>query len=100
MDDEIKWNKLEEMLVHTTTKKPIMIFKPTKSLFTSELANFENPLSINGEPIDISFVLENTIKPIIQFDDINLLWEFKKESTGEIYSNRFLFGSDAPIECK
>jgi hypothetical protein len=84
---------MEEMLVQTAAKKQVMIFKPTKSLFTCEMPTVDHPLSVHGEPIDICFTLENTIKPPILFESINLLWEFKKES-GEVCSNKVLFTSD------
>lgn len=47
----------------------------------------------NSEPIEISFALENTIKPAITFEDINLLWTFTNEN-GEIFTNANLFKSD------
>lgn len=46
-----------------------------------------------SEPIEISFALENTIKPAITFEDINLLWTFTNEN-GEIFTNANLFKSD------
>ncbi|XP_062542620.1 trafficking protein particle complex subunit 8 [Armigeres subalbatus] len=88
--EENIWNKMEEMLVQSASKKSIMIFKPSKSLFTQESHALENPRSVHGEPIEISFNLENAIKPPIAFESINILWEFRKE-TQEIYSNKPLF---------
>lgn len=38
------------------------------------------------EPIEISFTLENTIKPSITFEEINLLWTFTKEN-GDVETN-------------
>lgn len=84
------WNKMEEMLVQTASKKSIMIFKPSKSLFTQESPAFDNPRSIHGESIEIAFNLENTIKPPIIFENINLLWEFRNEAQ-DIFSNKPLF---------
>lgn len=83
-----------------------MLFKPTRSLFTSAMPTLENPICVHGgktvdvmlqhiysdfeinfaEPIEISFTLENTIKPSITFEDINLLWTFTKEN-GEVETN-------------
>lgn len=39
-----------------------------------------------AEPIEISFTLENTIKPSITFEDINLLWTFTKDN-GDVETN-------------
>lgn len=49
------------------------------------------------EPIEISFALENTIKPSITFEDINLLWTFTSPN-GEIVTNANLFKSDVSNE--
>lgn len=50
-----------------------------------------------AEPIEISFALENTIKPSITFEDINLLWTFTSEY-GETFTNMNLFKSDVSNE--
>ncbi|KAL1402335.1 hypothetical protein pipiens_006143 [Culex pipiens pipiens] len=88
--EENIWNKMEEMLVQTASKKSIMIFKPSKSLFTQESPATDNPRSVHGEPVEIAFNLENTIKPPITFEHINVLWEFRNE-TQAIFSNKPLF---------
>lgn len=46
--DEWKWNKLESIAAQSAANKPIMIFKPNRSLFTYQLPTSENPLSIQG----------------------------------------------------
>lgn len=89
LEDTWMWNKLEEMLSQTVTNKPMM-FKPVQSLYSGECPTNEHPLCILGEPIQIAFVLENPIKPPILFENITLLWEFKKD-TGELFSNRHFF---------
>uniref|UniRef100_A0A1Y9HER4 Uncharacterized protein n=1 Tax=Anopheles funestus TaxID=62324 RepID=A0A1Y9HER4_ANOFN len=96
MEENI-WNKMEEMLVQSASERPVMVFRPSKSLFSSESPATENPRSVHGEPIEVAFNLENTIKPAVLFENINLLWEFRKES-GEIFSNRPLFLGDVNLE--
>lgn len=49
------------------------------------------------EPIEISFALENTIKPSIIFEDINLLWTFTTD-TGHTFTNLNLFKNDVTNE--
>lgn len=49
------------------------------------------------EPIEISFALENTIKPTIIFEDIQLLWSFTNEH-GETFTNSVLFKTKASNE--
>lgn len=102
-----------------------MFFKSYRSLFTSQMPTSESPLSVQGglflfnafilptkgihfnsnhsslifstEPIEISFALENAIKPSITFEDINLLWTFTNES-GEVFTNLNLFQNDVSAE--
>lgn len=92
-----------------------MIFKPLRSLFSTEMPTSESPLCIHGgmlmfvslfqylftisilEPIEISFALENTIKPSIMFEGIHLLWTFQTES-GVNVSNSILFKSEVSTE--
>ncbi|XP_053675032.1 trafficking protein particle complex subunit 8 [Anopheles nili] len=95
--NENVWNKMEEMLVLSASDRPVMVFRPSKSLFSTESPAAENPRSVHGEPIEVAFNLENTIKPAVLFENINLLWEFRKES-GEIFSNRPLFLGDVSLE--
>ena len=83
------WNKLEEMLLQTASSKPV-VFKPFQSLFSGEHPTNEHPLCVFGEPVHVAFMLENPIKPSILFENITLLWEFKKD-TGELFSNRNFF---------
>lgn len=84
------WNKLEDMVTQSATKKPLMMFKPFRSLYSGDFPTNEHPLCIFGEPVHVAFVLENPIKPSIVFENITLLWEFKKDS-GELFSNRNFF---------
>lgn len=52
LQDEWKWQKLEEIVVQVASKKPIMIFKPTRALFTSEMPTTESPLGVHGGTVD------------------------------------------------
>lgn len=51
----------------------------------------------SSEPIEISFALENTIKPPITFDDINLLWTFTNPN-GNTFTNSNLFKNEISAE--
>ncbi|XP_058065337.1 trafficking protein particle complex subunit 8 [Anopheles bellator] len=97
LTEENIWNKMEEMLVQSASERPVMVFRPSKSLFSHESPATENPRSVHGEPIEVAFSLENTIKPSILFEHVNLLWEFRRES-GEIFSNRPLFLGDLSLD--
>ena len=82
--DEWIWHKMEEMCLQTASKRPVMIFKPVKNLFTSHSVHPEGPLAIHGEPVEISVTLENTIKIPITFSDISLQWTFQGVGEGAI----------------
>lgn len=97
LDENWMWNKLEEMVVQSSTKKPIMVFKPTRSLYCGETPSAEHPLCVFGEPIHLTFLLENPIKPSILFENVTLLWEFKKDS-GELFSNRGFFKNGGELK--
>lgn len=89
-DETWMWNKLEDWTSQVATNKPIMVFKPIRSLYSGDFPTNDHPLCVFGEPIHIAFTLENPIKPSILFENITLLWEFKKDS-GELFSNRNFF---------
>jgi trafficking protein particle complex subunit 8 len=89
-DETWMWNKLEDWTSQVATKKPIMVFKPIRSLYSGEIPTNDHPLCVFGEPVHVAFTLENPIKPSILFESITLLWEFKKDS-GDLFSNRNFF---------
>lgn len=90
LEESWMWTKLEEMLVQSAAKKQIMMFKASRSLYCGETPSIEHPLCVYGEPIHMSYELENPIKPSILYENVTLLWEFKKDS-GELFSNRGFF---------
>lgn len=54
LEEEWKWQKLEEIVVQFASSKPIMIFKPLRALFTSQMLTSENPLSVHGGDFQFS----------------------------------------------
>ncbi|XP_063702999.1 trafficking protein particle complex subunit 8 [Culicoides brevitarsis] len=93
LNNESKWNKLEEMVSQYASPKPIMVFKPNRALFSHEYpALNDSPLCVHGEPVEICFTLENTIKPQIIFEEIHLLWEFVSDNEDKCrVTNKNLF---------
>lgn len=56
LEDEWKWQKLEEIVVQFAATKPIMLFKPNRSLFTHQIPANDNPLCVQGgKPFKIAF---------------------------------------------
>lgn len=85
------------MCLQTASKRLVMVFKPVKNLFTSHSVHPEGPLAIHGEPMEISVMLENTIKIPITFSDISLLWTFQKTPDEACISNEVLFKEGEPV---
>lgn len=48
LDEEWKWQKLEEIALQSASTKPVMFFKSYQSLFTSQMPTSESPLSVQG----------------------------------------------------
>lgn len=71
------------------SNKPF-VFKPTKYLFTKQNASTENPLAIQGEPIELCVILQNTVKFSIILSDIDLLWSLQLDN-GEELTNSSLY---------
>lgn len=82
------------MIVHSASKEVLFIHfnQLLQSIYKKKIFSYAFV-----EPIEISFALENTIKPPITFDDINLLWTFTNQN-GEVFTNGNLFKNDSGIE--
>uniref|UniRef100_T1GTT1 TPPC8 first Ig-like domain-containing protein n=1 Tax=Megaselia scalaris TaxID=36166 RepID=T1GTT1_MEGSC len=83
MKNEIVWQKMEEMLVNSANPK-VMVFKPTKNLFTYQNPTVENPLSAHGEPIEIQTKILNGLKTSIFFSNIDLIWELIPDNNEDL----------------
>uniref|UniRef100_A0A1I8NQR6 Trafficking protein particle complex subunit 8 n=1 Tax=Stomoxys calcitrans TaxID=35570 RepID=A0A1I8NQR6_STOCA len=90
LSDETIWHKLEEMLVTTASANKPQVFKPSRSLFTKENPTVDNPVAIQGEPIELSVTICNTIRCGILLSNVELLWRLKLENDEEL-SNMCLF---------
>nr|XP_014088536.1 trafficking protein particle complex subunit 8 [Bactrocera oleae] len=88
--DEPIWHKMEEMLVTTVDPKKALVFKPTRFLFSKECPALENPLAVQGEPIELSVTVFNTVKCNITLNGIDLLWQLQLDN-GEMLSNESLY---------
>ncbi|XP_053954695.1 trafficking protein particle complex subunit 8 [Anastrepha ludens] len=88
--DESTWQKMEEMLVSSAGLKKAFVFKPTQFLFSKECPAVENPLAVQGEPIEIAVTVFNTVKCSITLNGIDLLWKLQLDN-GEMLSNESLY---------
>ncbi|XP_005180658.1 trafficking protein particle complex subunit 8 [Musca domestica] len=92
LSDESVWHKLEEMIVTTASANKPLVFKPSRSLFTKENPTLESPLAVQGEPIELSVTITNTIGCGIIFSNAELLWRLKLDNDEEL-NNMCLFES-------
>ncbi|CAD7006198.1 unnamed protein product [Ceratitis capitata] len=88
--DETVWHKMEEMLVTTADPKKALVFKPTRFLYSKEYPALEQPLAVQGEPIEISVTVFNTVKCSITLNGIDLLWKLQLDN-GEVLSNESIY---------
>ncbi|XP_067647513.1 trafficking protein particle complex subunit 8 [Eurosta solidaginis] len=97
--DATIWHKMEEMLVATADPKKAFAFKPTRFLFSKEQPAIENPLAVQGEPIEIAVTVFNTVKCSIALNGIDLLWRLQLEN-GEVLSNESLYNNNEESSSK
>ncbi|XP_036342212.1 trafficking protein particle complex subunit 8-like [Rhagoletis pomonella] len=97
--DESVWGKMEEMLVATADPKKAFVFKPTRFLFSKECPAIDNPLAVQGEPIEISVNIFNTVKCSITLNGIDLLWKLQLDN-GEVLSNESLYSHNEESSSK
>ncbi|XP_077295309.1 trafficking protein particle complex subunit 8 homolog l(3)76BDm [Arctopsyche grandis] len=74
------WASLEEMMIHKAKGAPVMIFKPTISLFCKISDNSTNPIAPQGEPVQVLVHLLNPLQIDISIIDVQLLWQFKTQT--------------------
>lgn len=97
LKNESIWLKMEEMLVNTANPK-VMMFKPTKNLFTYDNPSLDHPLCALGEPIEIQVKVANVLKTPVLFSKINLLWEFNTEGENNTFTTDYASVTSSPQE--
>ncbi|CAH0562044.1 unnamed protein product [Brassicogethes aeneus] len=87
---EVRWNRLEEMLVTEAEGNAPMIFKPTSTLHTfnklQKNLTTNPPMAIVNEPIQIQITMANILQTVLNLKDIYLIWTFSSNES-EIISN-------------
>lgn len=76
---EIKWIKLEEMLVRETQGAAPLIFKPVVTLYNGIILEKAKPVAVVNEPIQVSIKLVNSLQTVLNLTNIHLLWTFRKD---------------------
>lgn len=83
--DDLRWLKMEEILVSEAQKSAPMIFKPTISFYSETTNNTSRPQAIVDEPVHYFMELHNPLQIPLQLLNVKLLWSFV--SGDEILSN-------------
>lgn len=96
--EDVRWAKLEEMLVAKAQGSAPMIFKPTITLRSNISNNVTVPRAIIDEPVLYSIHLENPLQIPLCLSQVRLLWTHEHEQvslsneTGENSEN-------SPVTC-
>ncbi|KAH8242084.1 hypothetical protein KR026_000812 [Drosophila bipectinata] len=88
--DESVWNKIEEMLVITAANNKPFVFKPSRYLYTKQQPALETPVAVQGEPIELSVTLSNSVRCGIALTEIDLLWKLTLDND-EVLSNACVY---------
>ncbi|XP_053984906.1 trafficking protein particle complex subunit 8 [Hylaeus volcanicus] len=74
--DEVRWSKMEEMLITEAQGSPPMIFKPTISLYSKTSNNSVKPNAVLNEPVHFFIELYNPLHIPLPLSNVTLLWLF------------------------
>ncbi|XP_012252846.2 trafficking protein particle complex subunit 8 isoform X2 [Athalia rosae] len=108
--EDVRWFKLEEILLLEASGSVPMIFKPTVALYSSRSNNSTKPNAILNEPVHFSIELHNPLHIPLPLSDMKLLWSFNKseqepgneidaaEKTFSLQSNKDSEEQSDPVE--
>ncbi|XP_011502697.1 PREDICTED: trafficking protein particle complex subunit 8 [Ceratosolen solmsi marchali] len=77
--DDVRWSKLEEILLSKAQGTPPMIFKPTVTIYTHTSNNANKPNAVVKEPIYLCITLSNPLLIPLPLSNLKLLWSFNNE---------------------
>ncbi|KAK2584966.1 hypothetical protein KPH14_002554 [Odynerus spinipes] len=74
--DDVRWSKMEEILITEAQGSPPMIFKPSIILYSSATNNTVKPNAVLNEPAHFSIELHNPLHIPLPLSNVTLLWSF------------------------
>lgn len=77
--DDVRWSKLEEILLSKAQGTAPMIFKPTVTIYTNSSNNLTKPNAVINEPIYLCITLSNPLLIPLPLSDLKLLWSFNND---------------------
>ncbi|XP_076762823.1 trafficking protein particle complex subunit 8 homolog l(3)76BDm [Xylocopa sonorina] len=91
--DDVRWSKMEEMLLTEAQGSPPMIFKPTIALYSATSNNSVKPNAVLNEPVHFCVELYNPLHIPLPLSNVSLLWSFtsgNEQITNEVRSSKNL----------
>jgi hypothetical protein len=88
--DDVRWSKLEEILLSKAQGTPPMIFKPTVTIYTNTSNNSSKPNAVVKEPIHLCITLSNPLLIPLPLSNLKLLWSFN--------NNGYIVNNESSIE--
>lgn len=82
--EDVRWSKLEEVLITEASGSVPMIFKPTVALYSDKSNNSTKPNAVINEPVHFSVELHNPLHIPLPLSEVKLLWAFNKCAEKEI----------------
>lgn len=74
--DDVRWSKMEEILITEAQGTQPMIFKPSIILYSSISNNTVKPNAVLNEPVHFSIELHNPLHIPLPLSNVTLLWSF------------------------
>ncbi|KOC70233.1 Trafficking protein particle complex subunit 8 [Habropoda laboriosa] len=91
--DDVRWTKMEEMLITEVQGSSPMIFKPTVALYSKTSNNSVKPNAVLNEPVHFFIELYNPLHIPLPLSNVTLLWSFtsiNEQVTNEMRSSENL----------
>lgn len=90
--DDVRWSKLEEILLSKAQGTTPMLFKPTVTIYTNTSNNSTKPNAVVNEPIYLCITLSNPLLIPLPLSNLKLLWSFD--------DNGSIVGNESSVECE
>ncbi|XP_076235516.1 trafficking protein particle complex subunit 8 homolog l(3)76BDm isoform X2 [Calliopsis andreniformis] len=97
--DDVRWAKMEEMLITEAQGSPSMIFKPTVALYSRTSNNSVKPNAVLDEPVHFFIELYNPLHIPLPLSNVTLLWLFIS-ADGQITNEVKLPENLKPVEAQ
>lgn len=98
--DDVRWSKMEELLITEAQGCPPMIFKPTVALYSRTSNNSVKPNVVLDEIVHFQIELHNPLHVPLPLSNLTLLWSFNsggEQITNEMKSAEELKPVDAQV---